>query len=154
MIESSEGNKRFFGVYRGTVTNSKDPNQQRRVRLTVPQVLGEEATDWAWPMDSASVKAHPPKVGQGVWVSFEGGDPSFPVWSGTFGSYKGTGYQVDIPDLPKKGSYPKTITRNVKNNQFDLTAAVVDIAKKVEEIRRSLNSHGGSPEAAPTDVAP
>lgn len=154
MIEDASGNRRFFGVYRGTITNTSDPNKQRRVKLTVPQVLGEEPTDWAWPTDSTAVKANPPKVGQGVWVSFEGGDPSFPVWSGTFGKYKGKGYQVLIPEAPK-GSYPATITRNIKDGHLDLTGAVLDIAKKVEEIRQSLNAHGGGPaEAPPTDVSP
>ena len=32
-----------------------------------------------------------PAVKQGVWVMFENGDPSFPVWVGTFGKWtKGT----------------------------------------------------------------
>lgn len=154
MIEDSSGNRRFFGVYRGTVTSSKDPENQRRVKLTVPQVLGEEPTDWAWPMDFSGAYAKPPKVGQGVWVMFEGGDPSFPVWSATFGKYKGAGTQVEVTDLPK-GSYPATITRNVSASKFDVIAAITDLANKVEEIRQSLNSHGGGmAESPPNNVAP
>jgi hypothetical protein len=153
-METSSGNNRFYGVYRGTVANSKDPNKKRRLKLRVPQVLGEESTDWAWPMDSSGVYFRPPAVGQGVWVMFEGGDPSFPIWSNTFGKYQGKGHQVQLTDLTK-GSYPATITRNIKNNELDLVAALVDIAKKVEQIRKSLNSHGGGmSESPPNRVGP
>lgn len=154
MIEDSSGNRRFYGIYRATVTDFNDPEKKRRLRLTIPQVLGEEPTDWAWPMDMSGAYPKPPVVGQGVWVQFEGGDPSFPIWSSTFGKYKGPGTQVEITDLPK-GSYPATITRNIKDGKFDVIAALTDLANKVEEIRQSLNAHGGgNSEAPPTDVAP
>jgi hypothetical protein len=154
MSVDSQGNSRFHGIYRGTVVSSKDPLNKRRIRVTVPQILGEEPTDWSWPMDSAGAYFTPPTVGQGVWVMFEGGDPSFPIWSSTFGKYQGKGYQVEITDL-KKGSYPATITRHIKNNEFDVIAAIADLAKKVEEIRLSLNSHGGGmAESPPDDVSP
>ena len=154
MAIESESTRRFPGIYRGTVTSSKDPLNNRRIKMTVPQVLGEEPTDWSWPMDSAGAYFSPPVVGQGVWVMFEGGDPSFPVWTSTFGKYKGKGYQVKVTDLPKS-SYPATITRNIKNNEFDVIAAIADLANKIEQIRLSLNAHGGGDEeSAPTDVAP
>ena len=35
--------------------------------------------------DANAVRVNPPIIGQGVWIQFEGGDPSFPVLSGTFG---------------------------------------------------------------------
>jgi hypothetical protein len=153
VLEDSKGNERFPGIYRGTVVSSKDPLKKRRIKITVPQVLGEEPTDWAWPMDSSGAYFRPPVVGQGVWVMFEGGDPSFPIWANTFGKYKGKGFQVELSELPR-GSYPETIRRNIKK-EFNLVAAVVDIARKVEEIRISLNSHGGGDsESPPTDVAP
>jgi hypothetical protein len=152
VILDPSGNRRFYGVYRGTVTNSKDPENKRRIKATIPQVLGTEPTDWAWPTDYSSTYSTPPKVGQGVWVMFEGGDPSFPIWFGTFGDYKGDGTQVKITDLIK-GGYPATITRNIQNNEFDVIAAIADLANKVEEIRLSLNAHsGGATEAAPDDV--
>jgi hypothetical protein len=153
-MESESGEKKFFGVYRGTVVSSKDPLKKRRLKVSVPQILGDEPTDWSWPTDSSGAYFTPPAAGQGVWVMFEGGDPSFPVWSSTFGKYKGKGYQVEITDLPK-GSYPATITRSIQNNEFDVIAALVDLAKKVEEIRQSLNSHGGGmSESPPDDVSP
>ena len=139
MILDSSGNRRFYGVYRGTVTDSKDPDNKRRIKATVPQVLGTEPTDWAWPVDSSTTHPEPPKVGQGVWVIFEGGDPSFPIWSGTFGLYKGTGSQVEITDLPN-ASYPETIADNVSEGKFDVISSVVDISSAVETLSDALDA--------------
>lgn len=42
--------KRFFGIYRGLVSDANDPTGKGRVRLVVPQVLGQAITDWADPV--------------------------------------------------------------------------------------------------------
>lgn len=41
---------KFFGIYRGVIVDSEDPEGYGRVRLKVPQVTGESVTDWAWPI--------------------------------------------------------------------------------------------------------
>lgn len=43
----------YFGIYRGVVIDNNDPDQKGRLRLLVPQVLGEAVTDWAWPIGGA-----------------------------------------------------------------------------------------------------
>lgn len=78
------GNRRFYGLYRGVVTENNDPLGQNRVKVQVPQVLFDATTDWAWVQQAHGVQVDAPEIGQGVWVQFEGGDPSFPVWVGTF----------------------------------------------------------------------
>lgn len=48
--------KRYFGIYSGTVVESNDPLKQGRVTLRIPQVLGEQdeaITDWAPPVGGA-----------------------------------------------------------------------------------------------------
>lgn len=85
MITDAAGNRRFFGTYRGVVVDNRDPLGKSRLKLQVPQVLFAATTDWAWSQDTYGVSGSIPPIGQGVWVMFEGGDPSFPVWTGTFG---------------------------------------------------------------------
>lgn len=41
--------KRFYGIYEGLCTNNEDPENQYKVKLKVPQVLGQEETEWAKP---------------------------------------------------------------------------------------------------------
>lgn len=85
MVIDEYGNRRFYGLYRGVVADNNDPINQGRLKLRVPQVLFDQVTDWAWTRNSPGIVATPPAVGHGVWVLFEGGDPSFPVAVGTFG---------------------------------------------------------------------
>ena len=137
MITDDKGNKRFYGVYRGTIADVKDPDKQRRVRLTVPQAMGDAVSEWAWPHDSSAVQATPPTVGQGVWVLFEGGDPSYPVWTSTFGKYKGSGTPVQILELPK-GSYPPSIKYAGSPSYFDLISTIIDLAARVDVLEEQM----------------
>ena len=40
--------KRFYGIYRGIVVSSDDPTGRGRVKLQIPQILGQAVTNWAW----------------------------------------------------------------------------------------------------------
>jgi hypothetical protein len=86
MIIDEYGNRRFYGLYRGVVEENNDPTGSGKIRLRVPQVLFDVVTDWVGAKDAHGVHVNPPVIGQGVWVEFEGGDPSFPIWTGTFGT--------------------------------------------------------------------
>ena len=93
MIKDSDGKVRFYGVYRGVVADIRDPLSKNRIRVQVPQVLSGEVTGWAWPIaPTSSGRVAIPKIGEGVFISFEGGDPSFPLWTGLFsGTSEDTG---------------------------------------------------------------
>ena len=101
MIRDVYGNTRFFGVYRGVVTEVNQTTKQ--VKAKVPQILGNTPTSWAWSSQPSGVAVSMPSVGQGVWVMFEGGDPSYPIWTGVFDSVVGaTPVAVGAtPELPK-----------------------------------------------------
>lgn len=86
MIKDEFGNRRFFGLYRGVVKAVDDPENRGRVRVVIPQVLLNEVSGWIWVRDELGLKTKEPKIGQGIWVQFEGGDPSFPIGVGFFGS--------------------------------------------------------------------
>jgi hypothetical protein len=70
----------FFGVYRGIVEDIKDPENRRRLKVSLPALLGEEKM-WAEPCIQPGLQLMP-EVGDIVWVEFEAGDPSLPVWIG------------------------------------------------------------------------
>jgi uncharacterized protein involved in type VI secretion and phage assembly len=77
---------RFYGKYRGTVTELDVPTL--RIKAKVPAVLGEQATGWCRPCvpyAGPSVGfAFLPEEGSGVWIEFEAGDVSYPIWSGCY----------------------------------------------------------------------
>ena len=151
-----------YGIYRGICKENEDPENYKRIKLIVPQVLGNALSEWAWPClpvtsnsnhpdhqehtaaqiailltTTATTAADPqggsvnkpaltvvakagagnlehpkktaadtdelwndeqetnttaehsphrlvPRIDQGVWVMFEGGDSNFPVWIGVY----------------------------------------------------------------------
>lgn len=78
---------RCFGKYRGTVHGNEDPTGRGRLEVVVPAVMGSQPV-WAMPCvpfagPNVGLFALPP-VGAGVWVEFEAGDPSYPIWTGCF----------------------------------------------------------------------
>lgn len=78
---------RFYGKYRGIVTDVDDGTW--RIKASVPNVLpGGAATGWCMP---CVPYAGPqvgflmlPEVGSAVWIEFEGGDTSYPIWVGMY----------------------------------------------------------------------
>ena len=77
---------RHYGKYRGIVTDNRDPKNLGRLKARVPEVLGDVATGWALPAAPfagngiGSFTVPPPD--SGVWVEFEAGEISRPIWSG------------------------------------------------------------------------
>jgi uncharacterized protein involved in type VI secretion and phage assembly len=79
--------KRFFGKYRGTVEDNNDTLRLGRLKVKVDGVVDGGGL-WALPCvpyAGPNVGFHClPPTGALVWVEFEGGDPSFPIWTGCF----------------------------------------------------------------------
>lgn len=77
---------RFFGKYRGSVTEV-DPTTLR-IKAKVPAVLADQATGWCEPCvpyaGNGVGMAFLPEVGSGVWIEFEAGDVSYPIWVGCY----------------------------------------------------------------------
>jgi uncharacterized protein involved in type VI secretion and phage assembly len=92
---------RFYGKYRGIVSDVDASTM--RIKAKVPSVLGETDTGWCMPCVPYAGPnvgfAFLPEVGSGVWIEFEGGDVSYPVWVG--------GYWRD-------GEYPADAAPHVK----------------------------------------
>lgn len=96
----------YYGKYRGTVLINVDPEQRGRLMLNVPDVLGAIPSSWAEPCVPLAGPTGPPMgvylvppIGAGVWVEFEHGDPSYPIWTGCR-----WGAQSDIPTMALAGN--------------------------------------------------
>jgi uncharacterized protein involved in type VI secretion and phage assembly len=93
---------RYLGKYRGTVVNNLDPMRMGRIQAQVPDVLGDIPCTWAMPClplagPQLGVSVVPP-VGAGVWLEFEQGDVSFPIWVGCW-----YGSSAEVPALAQTG---------------------------------------------------
>ncbi len=80
---------RYYGKYRGLVTDNADPDNLGRIKAKAPALLGDEELGWALPAFAYGGLSEQgffavPDVGAGVWIEFEGGDLSYPIWSGTW----------------------------------------------------------------------
>lgn len=77
---------RYYGKYRGTVTDVDADTL--RIKAKVPAVLGEQDTGWCMPCVPYAGPgvgvAFLPETGAGVWIEFEGGDVSYPIWTGCY----------------------------------------------------------------------
>ncbi|MBV9097472.1 MAG: hypothetical protein JO079_05390 [Frankiaceae bacterium] len=76
-----------WGKYRGTVLLNIDPQALGRLLCEVPSLPGM-LLGWAWPCvpyagPGVGFFALPP-IGANVWVEFENGNPSYPIWTGCF----------------------------------------------------------------------
>lgn len=85
---SAPDTSRHYGKYRGLVTDNQDPKNLGRIRARVPEVLGTVETGWALPAlpyasNNEGFYTIPP-AGAGVWMEFEAGDVSRPLWTGTW----------------------------------------------------------------------
>jgi uncharacterized protein involved in type VI secretion and phage assembly len=113
--------ERRFGKCRGFVINNKDPEKRGRLKLRIPSVLGTQESDWALPclpyggFDQQGMFFVPDIEAQ-VWVEFEEGDISRPIWVGTF-------WQQES-DVPKDAARDEPTTRMFRTSsghilQFD-----------------------------------
>lgn len=97
--------KKYYGKYRGSVTDNQDPEKRGRLRLRVPSVLGDTETDWALPcfpfgglMNQGWFFVPEPEAQ--VWVEFEEGELSQPLWTGTFWQQAGDAPEEADKDEP------------------------------------------------------
>lgn len=81
------GGPRYYGKYRGIVVENVDPLELGRIFVKVASVPGVVASPampcvpYAGPQVGTVMI---PPIGANVWVEFEQGDPSHPIWVGCF----------------------------------------------------------------------
>jgi uncharacterized protein involved in type VI secretion and phage assembly len=97
------------GLYSGLVHDRDDPEHAARIQVVVPAVFdgdGAEAAVWARPCLPYG-HVFVPELGDRVWVAFEGGDPTAPVWLGTW-------YPAD--SLPESARVTPPVRRVVRTS--------------------------------------
>jgi uncharacterized protein involved in type VI secretion and phage assembly len=92
MLERSARAAGFYGLHSGVVKDVQDPEQLGRIKVSIPSVFGDDSADlqtWARPCFPVG-HFFVPDVDDRVWVAFEHGDPSAPVWLGQWYATGGT----------------------------------------------------------------
>lgn len=90
--KDADYSKKFYGKYRATVTNNVDDDtstgRMGRLKVKCPAVLGEDESNWCTPCvpyaGPSKGVLFMPRVGETVWIEFEGGDPDKPIWVGNW----------------------------------------------------------------------
>ena len=97
MANVNTGSKKFYGKYRGKVTDNRDPKNLGRIRAKVPSVLEDKELGWALPCVPYAGKnvgmLFIPPIDSNVWIEFEDGDIRKPICSGCFWG------SSDVPNL-------------------------------------------------------
>ena len=124
---AEQARSRFYGKYRGIVNDNQDPDNLGRIRAEVPEILQDVISPWALPCapyagPNQGLYAIPP-VGAGVWIEFEAGDPSRPIWSGSWWA---------DGELPQNEDGSDAVPeRRILRSESGLIAALDDDAKKI-----------------------
>jgi uncharacterized protein involved in type VI secretion and phage assembly len=126
-----ERHQHLGGIFRGKVVTlgSKASGHEGRLgqlQISIPEIWGDNTTEvpWADPVVPFAGDGYGaltlPRVGDGVYVMFEGGSPDNPVWMGGFWS--------EDAKLPEPASADARVLRSPKGHRL-----VLDDAK--DEIR-------------------
>ena len=125
--EECDARDRLLGKYRGIVFNNQDPLRLGRIQAMIPEVLGEIPSGWASP---CTPYAGPlaglytvPLPGSGVWIEFEAGDLSRPIWVG------GWWASGEIP--PKPAGAPAKTTDKVLRSDTGFSIVLDDLGQTV-----------------------
>lgn len=111
---------RIYGKHRGFVAANDDPKRLRRLKVKVPSLFGDEVLEWAWPCElygglGETALVAVPEVGAGVWVEFEAGDPSHPLWVGCWSGAPGG--QSEIPAEAQE-NYPRVKVMKTRSGAY------------------------------------
>ena len=127
----------YYGKYRGVVTDPDDPEKMGRIKAQVPAIYGDEQdSPWCLPVVPFAGDSHGllllPKKGDGVWIEFEAGNISRPLWTGCWWG------KNELPD-------PKGVNQHVLTTPKGLQIVLDDDASQLQLL------HPGGAEITMTD---
>lgn len=120
-----EGFGRYYSIYRAIVVQNDDPSARNQLKVAIPGIQGGEVL-WALPRnqhgsEQTGFKYLAPAIGDIVYVSFEGGDPSKPLWE--YHSWS-SGQMPKILDAPHVCGF---VTPNGISVLFDDSSGMLDL---------------------------
>lgn len=168
--------KQYFGKYRAQVVDSEDPKKRGRIRVLCPATLGDSKSNWCNPCIPVTYEKGGdfaiPKVGETVWIEFEGGDVNKPLYVGNWWSENNTPSEpydvhtrysywdnvkekkvgIQSPNQPER--YEMTVggclTKIVKDESIEFSVGASLIKMEVDKITISVG--GSSIVLTPADI--
>lgn len=102
----------YSGLYRAVVSNVNDPEKMGRIKVVIPELLGDKAeSTWCMPCipvcydDGGDFCL--PKLKETVWIAFEGGSINKPVYLGNWWSPNQTPCKKDYNTKVRVISFDK-----------------------------------------------
>ena len=149
----------LWGKYRGKVLNNIDPLKMGRLLVEVPQVPATRA-NWATPCVPYA-GSHVgwfamPDIGATVWVEYEHGDPSYPIWTGCYWLegeaptadplhkvLRTTNNMLEFDDTPKSGGITMTALPPAVETPVTLTFSSEGMSIKAPPGEIEISTKGG-----------
>lgn len=125
MERGMESLGRFYSIYRGMVVDNNDPNHMNSLQVAIPEIQGGIIV-WALPFGQhgglkTGFKYLAPEIGDTVYIMFEYGNPSKPLWT-----YHGFGLE-QIPEELDDPNKMGIITPNGNMVILDETSGELNI---------------------------
>lgn len=116
-------NSHRFGKYRGLVEEVGTGDELGLIRARVPEVFGHERlSPWAHPAAPFAGAKHGflalPEKNDGVWIEFEAGDTSKPIW---------TGFWWGRGEIPEPGGEKTRVFATSKGHKLVLDDAAGEV---------------------------
>lgn len=142
--------KEVFGKYKAYVRDINDPLQRGRIRVQCPEISGNGLTNWCETCTPVGYDGGGdiavPKVGETVYIEFEGGDIRKPLYVGNFFSnFKSPLINHDYDVATRIISWDN-VTMSMKEGVLDITAATevkITVAGVIVDITSSQVSING-----------
>lgn len=102
--DKPEQKGKYYGKFRAVVKNVDDPEKLGRIKVKCPDIYGNSLSPWAWPClpyggSSETGIFMLPEKEAGVWIEFEQGCPTNPIWTGVWWTKPG-----GTNEVPKKAT--------------------------------------------------
>lgn len=125
MERGMESLGRFYSIYRGMVMDNNDPNHMNSLQVAIPEIQGGIIV-WALPFGQhgglkTGFKYLAPEIGDTVYIMFEYGNPSKPLWT-----YHGFGLE-QVPEELDDPNKMGIITPNGNMVILDETSGELNI---------------------------